>query len=129
LVDGQEVLTEQGVKEVNTTSKGAGVLGYAKWGKVISASGSKEYNDAKIKEVEIFDEVGIVEPLRFIISDTWLKVWPKYANEWETMVTKAIVGNISMEEYKTFVDNVNNDPDVKKAYQEFAANYKAFSGN
>jgi len=126
VVDGQKVLTEQGVKEVNTTSKGAGVLAYAKWGKVVSASGSKEYNDAKIKEVEIYDEVGIVEPFRYILSDTWLKVWPKYEAEWQTVVTKAIVGQITMDEYRRFVDTVNGDNDVKQAYQEFAAAYEAF---
>jgi len=126
IVDGTKVLTDQGVKEVNTTSKGAGVLAYAPWGKVISASGSKEYNDAKIEEVKIYDEVGIVEPFRYVTSETWLKVWPKYETEWQTMVTKAIVGQISMDEYKAYVDKLNADPDMLTAYKEFAASYEAF---
>jgi len=126
VVDGQKVLTEQGVKEVNTTSKGAGVLAYAQWGKVVSASGSKEYNDAKIKEVEKYDEVGIVEPFRYILSETWLKVWPKYETEWQTMVTKAIVGQISMDEYKAYVDKLNADPQMRTAYKEFADSYADF---
>ncbi|WP_248926969.1 extracellular solute-binding protein [Paenibacillus hamazuiensis] len=128
LVDGQKVLTDQGVKEVNTTSKGAGVLAYAKWGKVESASGTKAFNDAKKKEVEKFDEIGKVNPFAYTTSVTWNNTWPKYDNEWKTMVTKAIVGQISMDEYKAYVDKLNNLPEMKTAFKEFAASYKSFSG-
>ncbi|MBW7459236.1 ABC transporter substrate-binding protein, partial [Paenibacillus sepulcri] len=128
VVDGQKVLTEQGVKEVNTTSKGAGVLAYSMWGKVESASGSKEYNDAKKKAVEIFDQVGKVSPFKYSFSNTWNDTWPKYENEWKTMVTKAIVGQITMDDYRAYVDKLNNLPEIKQAYQEFAESYKAFNG-
>ncbi|MDF2958491.1 MAG: extracellular solute-binding protein family 1 [Paenibacillus sp.] len=129
VVDGQKVLTEQGVKEVNVTSKGAGVLAYSKWGKVISASGSKAFNDAKMKEVAIFDEVGKVYPVRGLISNSWIATWPKYDSEWKTMEAKAIVGQISMEEYKAYVDKIRNLPEMKKAFKEFADAYKAFNAN
>ncbi|MHA6482699.1 extracellular solute-binding protein [Paenibacillus sp. strain BS8-2] len=126
VVDGQKVLTEQGVKEVNTTSKGAGVLAYAKWGKVTSASGSKAYNDAKIKEVEKFDEIGKVNPYRIISSDEWIAIWPKYETEYLSMVTKAIVGQISMDDFKAYVDKLNNLPEMKAAYLAMAEQYKQF---
>ncbi|TBL70432.1 extracellular solute-binding protein [Paenibacillus thalictri] len=126
VVDGQKVLTDQGIKEVNTTSKGVGVLAYEKWGKVISASGNKAYNDAKIKEVEKYDEIGLVDPFRYLISDSWINVWSKYENEWRANVTKAIVGQISMDEYRSFVDKINNLPETKTAYKEFAEHYKTF---
>ncbi|TDF96164.1 extracellular solute-binding protein [Paenibacillus piri] len=125
-VDGQKVLTEQGVKEVNTTGKGVGVLTYEKWGKVISASGNKAYNDAKIKEVEKYDEIGLVDPFRYLVSNTWINVWAKYENEWKAAVTKAIVGQISMDDYRQFVDKVNSLPETKQAYKEFAEHYKTF---
>ncbi|TBL79597.1 extracellular solute-binding protein [Paenibacillus thalictri] len=127
-VDGQKVLTEQGVKEVNTTSKGAGVLAYAKWGKVESASGTKAFNDAKKKEVEKFDEIGKVNPFAFSQSTTWNNTWTKYENEWKAMVTKAIVGQITMDEYKAYIDKLNNLPEMKTAFKEFAASYKQFMG-
>ncbi|WP_246079252.1 extracellular solute-binding protein [Paenibacillus piri] len=126
VVGGQKVLTDQGVKEVNTTSKGAGVLAYAKWGKVESASGDKAYNDAKKKEVEAYDTIGKVDPYRY--SATFNNTWPKYENEWKSMVTKAIVGQISMDEYKAYVDKINNLPDMKKAYQENKASNDEFNG-
>lgn len=126
VVDGQKVLTEQGVKEVNTTSKGAGVLAYAKWGKVISASGNKAYNDAKIKEVENFDELGKIDPYRIISSDSWISTWPKHEPEFKSMVTKAIVGQIAMEELEAYVDKLNQLPEMRKAYLDMAAAYKQF---
>ncbi|TVY11297.1 extracellular solute-binding protein [Paenibacillus cremeus] len=128
LVDGQKVLTDQGVKEVNTTSKGAGVLAYAKWGKVESAGGTKAFNDAKKKEVEKFDEIGKVNPFAYTTSDTWNSTWPKYENEWKSMVTKAIVGQVSMDEYKAYVDKIVNLPEMKTAFKEFATAYKGFGG-
>ncbi|MCU6794040.1 extracellular solute-binding protein [Paenibacillus sp. WQ 127069] len=128
VVDGQKTLTEQGVKEVNVTSKGAGVLAYSKWGKVISASGSKAFNDAKIKEVEKFDELGLVDPFRGIISPTWLNTWPKYESEWKTMEAKAIVGQISMDEFKAYTAKLRALPEMKKAFKEFSDAYKTFTG-
>lgn len=126
--DGQKVLTEQGVKEVNTTSKGAGVLAYAKWGKVISASGDKAFNDAKIKEVENYDEIGKIDHYRVITSEGWRSTWPKYSDEYASMVTKAIVGHIPMEEFRAYVDQLNNQPDIQEAYQQMAEAYKQFNG-
>lgn len=125
--DGQKVLTEQGVKEVNTTSKGAGVLAYAKWGKVISASGDKAYNDAKIKEVENFDEIGKIDFYRVITSEAWRETWPKYADEYSSMLTRTIVGQSSVEQLKAYVDKLNNQPDIKQAYQEMAKAYEQFN--
>ncbi|MGF9697353.1 extracellular solute-binding protein [Paenibacillus sp. MABNR03] len=125
--DGQKVLTEQGVKEVNTTSKGAGVLAYAKWGKVISASGDKAYNDAKIKEVENFDEIGKIDFYRVITSEAWRETWPKYGDEYSSMMTRTIVGQISVEEFKAYVDKLNSQPDIKQAYQEMAKAYEQFN--
>ncbi|MCP1182376.1 hypothetical protein [Paenibacillus sp. 1781tsa1] len=125
--DGQKVLTEQGVKEVNTTSKGAGVLAYAKWGKVISASGDKAYNDAKIKEVENFDEIGKIDFYRVITSEAWRETWPKYSDEYSSMLTRTIVGQTSVEQFRAYVDQLNNQPDIKQAYQEMAKAYDQFN--
>jgi putative aldouronate transport system substrate-binding protein len=126
LVNGQKQLTELGTKEVNTTSKGAGVLGYVKDGRVMNFSATKAYNDAKIEEVKQFDKVGKVDPSSFSVSETWLKTWPKYQKEFDSMVTQAIVGQISINDYKAYVDKLNNMPDFKLAYKEFAESYKSF---
>lgn len=124
--DGQKVLTEQGVKEVNTTSKGAGVLAYAKWGKVISASASKAFNDAKIAEVEVFDEIGKIDPYRVVTVESWINAWPQHDTEYKSMMTKAIVGQISLEDFDTYVAGLREQPALKQAFLDMAAAYKQF---
>ncbi|HEY5560259.1 MAG TPA: hypothetical protein VIK72_00635 [Clostridiaceae bacterium] len=126
-VDGAKILTAQGIKEVNVTSKGAGVLAYSKWGKVWSASAPKAYNDAKEKEVGIYDEVGKINLFNnTLISTTWGQTWPKFDDEFTAMQTKAVVGQISMAEFKTYVKKLNDNPDLQKAFKEFAQSYKDF---
>lgn len=123
--DGQKVLTELGVKEVNTTSKAVGTLQYAKWGKVESTSGDKAYNDALKQQVESFDTIGKIDPMSGLRSSTYDQVWPKYSSERETMETKAIVGQISMDEYKSYIQKIVSDPELKKGFLELAEAYKA----
>ncbi|MBD2844363.1 extracellular solute-binding protein [Paenibacillus sp. IB182496] len=126
VIDGQKVLNDLGREEINTTSKGAGVLAYAKWGKVESASGSKEYNDAKKESVAHFDEVGKIEPKTGLNSDKWLTEWAKHSSEWQAMVTRAIVGQIPMEEYRAYVEELNELPAMQAAFDELAEEYEAF---
>ena len=124
--EGQKILTDQGAKEVNTTSKGVGVLTYNKYGKVISASGDKAYNDAKIAEVGHFDEIGKISPNTYTATEAWINTWPKYESEFNNMYTKAIVGQITMEEFEAHVDMLNNQPDIKEAYLTMAEAYENF---
>lgn len=127
VIDGQKVLNELGTVEINTTAKGAGVLGYAKWGKVESASGSKEYNDAKKAEVEHFDEVGKTDPMTGLNSDQWLTEWAKHSNEFETKITQAIVGQIDMDEYKDYVSKLLENAELMKAFLELGEEYNSFN--
>lgn len=78
--------------------------------------------------MEIFDEVGKVNPFNYTVSNTWNSTWPKYENEWKANVTKAIVGQITLDEYKAYVEKINNTPEMKKAYKEFTESYKSFTG-
>ncbi|MBM0066409.1 extracellular solute-binding protein [Alkalicoccobacillus gibsonii] len=127
VIDGQKVLNELGEQEINTTAKGAGVLAYAMWGKVESASGSKEYNDAKKEQVEHFDEIGTIDPMTGLHSDAWLNEWAKHVNEWETMVTRVIVGQISIEEYEDYIESINNSPAMMEAFSELGDEYRMFN--
>jgi putative aldouronate transport system substrate-binding protein len=102
------------------------VLTYNKFGKVISASGDKAYNDAKIAEVEHFDEVGKISPNTYTATESWINAWPKYESEFSAMYTKAVVGQIPMSEFEAHVDWINEQPDIKKAYLDMAEAYKNF---
>ncbi|TBL80126.1 extracellular solute-binding protein [Paenibacillus thalictri] len=125
LADGQQQLTDLGKKQVTANGTGAIFpLAYNNKMKVLNPAAPKAYNDAKMKSVEEYAKVGKFDPFSIINSNAWIASWPKYSTEWQSMVIKAIVGQISMDEYKAYVDKINNSPDFKKAYQEFAADYK-----
>ncbi|MCR8632036.1 extracellular solute-binding protein [Paenibacillus radicis (ex Xue et al. 2023)] len=126
MVNGQKVPTELSVKEVNTTSLGAGVFAYVKWGKVDNPGAPKEYVEQKRKEVAEYEKIGVYNIFTWLISNEWVDTWPKYSNEWQSMMTKAIVGQISMDEYKTYVSKLNNLPEFKQAYKEFAKAYSFY---
>ncbi|MFD0677174.1 MULTISPECIES: extracellular solute-binding protein [unclassified Paenibacillus] len=124
VVNGQRVPTELARREINTTSLGVTVLAYTKWGKVDNPAAPKEYNDSKHREVADYESFGFVNPFTGLYSNAWTEVWPKYADEWKSNMTKAIIGKISMDEYRAYVSKLNSMPYFKKAYQELAKAYE-----
>ncbi|WP_240416038.1 extracellular solute-binding protein [Paenibacillus periandrae] len=127
LVNGEVKLTEQHKKDVGSTSPWQPIaLYYDKYGKIGSPAAPKEYNDAKIKQVESqgYFEKGKISPFAVISSVTWTATWPKFEQEWTSMSVKAVVGQISIDEYKAYIKKINDDPNIKKAYKEFAQDYK-----
>lgn len=125
MVDGQQQLTELGVKQVTANGTGAIFpLAYNNKMKVINPAAPKAYNDAKEKSVAAYAQVGKIDPFSIINSNTWTSIWPKYQSDWQSMVVKAIVGQISMDEYKAYIDKLNGSADFQTAYKEFAADYK-----
>ena len=124
LEDGGKKMTEQGTKEINVTSKGAGVLNYSEWAKVDAANAPKAYNDMKHEEVARYVELGLPQFMSHALSDTWAQTWPNYAEEWASMGTKAIFGQITMEEYQAYVDQLRAMPEFKQAFIELAEYYK-----
>lgn len=127
MVDGQPQLTELGTKEVNVTSLQPLVLAEDKWSKVNNPSAPKAYNDAKKQQVEIYEKIGTKNQFDWLVSDTWTASWPKFDNEYQTMLVKAIVGHIPMEEFRTYLDNLRKTPELKKAFQEFAEAEREFN--
>lgn len=121
--DGQIQYTEQGKKEMGLESINWVVTKPDRWNKVYEPSAPKAYNDAKIKRMAIQEEVGKIPYYQVLISETWAKVWPRYSNEFVSKRTQAIIGDISMEEYKSYVDNLNQMSDFKKSYNELAVDY------
>lgn len=122
-VDGQTQFTPLGQKEINITTAQFVVLEPDRWQKVYNGVATKAFNDALIEKFKIQEQIGKYRIHEVLTSETWLKVWPKYIQEWESMRTKAIISQISMDEYKAYVEKLNNLPDFKKSYQEFAQDY------
>ena len=129
VVDGTPVLNKLGIAQINTSSKCVGPLAYAKYGKVDSAAGSKEYNEARRKSVEGYEDVGKIDLWGngTLVSETWQKVWPKYENTFKANEAKTVAGQMSMDEFKAYVMSLRNDPALKPAFKEFAAAYEDFT--
>ncbi|WP_165452483.1 extracellular solute-binding protein [Paenibacillus thalictri] len=130
-VNGDIVLTDQHKKDVGPTSPWQPItLFYDKFGKVTTPAAPKDYNEAKMKKLDAqgYFTKGTISPFSIINSSTWIATWPKFEQEWISMSVKAIVGQITLDEYKTYVAKLNDDPGLKKAFQEFAQDYKTTFG-
>jgi putative aldouronate transport system substrate-binding protein len=128
LVDGSKQLTDLGKKQITANVQQPLPLLFNDWAKVTNPAAPKAYNDAKLKEVQVYAEKGKFDPFAVIFSDAWTATWPKYENEWKSMVSKAVMGEITMDAYKAYVEKLNNMPEFKKAYQEFTVKYKEYYG-
>jgi putative aldouronate transport system substrate-binding protein len=124
--NGERKLTDVGKKEINVDVNQFMVLAEDRWLKVVHPQATKEWNDAKIAQMEKMkaEEVSKIELQLLLQSDTWLKLWPKYSDEWTTMRTKAIIGEVSVADFRAYNEKLVNMPDFKKAFKEFADSYK-----
>ncbi|GAB2536513.1 extracellular solute-binding protein [Gracilibacillus alcaliphilus] len=119
-----KVLTELGREQVDTTALQPFTPGYVKWGKVHYPGASKEENEAKEEEVAGYEELGKQNPFNWLHSSTWVDVWPNYQSEFDSKVTQAIVGEISIEDFRSYVEELRNDEQIKQAFLEFAESYE-----
>jgi putative aldouronate transport system substrate-binding protein len=101
-------------------------LAYNAYMKIDSPAAPEEYNIAQRALIGGYgyEEKGILDPFSVITSQKWIQVWPKYMQSWAAKCTQAVVGEITIEEFQKYVDTINNDPDMKAAYKEFADNYR-----
>ncbi len=124
--DGMKVLNDLGTEHINTTAMQPFTPGYQKWAEVHYPGVSKEENLAKQEEVAGYEELGKQNPFDWLYSSTWVDEWPNYQSEFDSKVTQAIVGDISIEEFSSYVENLRNDEQIKEAFIEFAESYEPF---
>lgn len=125
VIDGQPVLNELGREQIQVTALNPITPRFTQWGKVHSPTASAAENAALEEVAKLYGEHGKVNPFRWLYSETWLEVWPDYDNEFKSMVTRAVVGQISMEQFDQYVEGIRNDPRIRQAFQEYAADYAA----
>jgi len=111
------VMRYQSLQQVVTTIANAEM-------KLISTSAPKEFNDKIIAAAKTYlePEANIrLNHFRAINSDSWAKVWPLYQKTYEENTVKAIVGSMSMDDYRKYISELRSQDDMKKCWQEFAA--------
>ncbi|MEX1029150.1 MAG: extracellular solute-binding protein [Paenibacillaceae bacterium] len=125
LVDGEPVLNDLGKEQIQVTALNPVAPAFSKWAKVHAPSGTKEQNKAKEIEMAPFEEHGKVSPFRWVVSNTWNDTWPEYDATFQSNVVKTVIGQMSMEDLKKYLEGLRNDPKLKQAFKEYAEDYKA----
>ncbi len=131
VVNGYKVVTPLRDKELGSSAPWQVLpLMYYKYMKSDSTAAPEEYNIAHRKMVDSWGyfEKARTDPFDVATSQTWVTAWPKVIREWSSMCVKAAVSQISMAEFRAYVENLNKSPDFQKAYLEFAQSYKDIYG-
>jgi putative aldouronate transport system substrate-binding protein len=124
---GYRVMTPQRDRDMGSSAPWQVLpLAYYSYMKLDSTAAPEAYN---IAERKMFDEYGyekkaVINTFSLLTSTKWAEVWPRYMQNWAARCAQAVVGDITMAEFQRYVDTINNDSEVKAAYQEFAKMYK-----
>lgn len=124
LIDGQPVLTELGEDQVQVRELNPLVPAFNEWGKVHYAGASKEENEGIEEVASLYGEEGRINPFSWLSSEKYNDAWPNYDNEFQSMVTRTVVGDESMEAFEEYVESLRNQPDLKEAFQEYAKDFE-----
>ncbi|WP_274653475.1 extracellular solute-binding protein [Paenibacillus humicola] len=118
-------MTDQGKKEINNSTIEPFVLKMDPWSKTDSPIAPNEINLKNREKVKPILEAGKIDPYSVINSSTWVTQWPKLQGEFTTKRTEAIIGKISMEQYKGYIGQLRSDKQFEPAFKEFAESYKS----
>ena len=131
VVDGFKVATPLRDKELGSSAPWQVLpLMYNKYMKVDSTAAPGAYNIAKRKQLDswgMFDK-GDVNPFAVATSITWVAIWPKDVQEWASMAVKAIVGQVSMADYRGVRRSTERQRRLQEGVSEFAKSYKDVYG-
>lgn len=129
LENGKYVMTEVGKKEIQSFTNDPFSIKRNEWDKVDSPLAPVEVDLANREVAKIaYDEL-MVDPFRSILSPKWTTEWTKHVDEFESTRTKAIMGEISMDDYRAYIDNLRNLPALKEAFLELAESYEELFGD
>jgi putative aldouronate transport system substrate-binding protein len=126
--NGVMVMTDQGKKEINNTTIEPFVLKLDPWSKTDSPLAPHTVNLENREKLKPVLEVAKIDPYSVINSPSWVTQWPKYQGEFTSMRTQAIIGKISMEQYKSYIEQLKAKKEFNQSYKEFGDNYKALFG-
>ncbi|TVY10950.1 extracellular solute-binding protein [Paenibacillus cremeus] len=127
--NGAKIMTDQGKKEINNTTIEPFVMKLDPWSKTDSPLAPTEVNLRNREKVKAVQAVAKIDPYTVINSPTWVTQWPKYSGEFTTMRTQAIIGKITMDQYKAYIDQLRAKKEFAQSYKEFGDNYKSLFGN
>jgi putative aldouronate transport system substrate-binding protein len=119
-------LTPIGQEQINNSSNIPFAIYCPERFKVDSPVAPKAFNEEIQNRCQITYEYGRVNPWRIVSSKTWASEWPAYSQDYTAIRTKAVMGQISMDEYRNYVLSLRNDPIIRQAAEEFTASRNEF---
>ena len=125
--NGYKVVTPQRDKDLGSSAPWQVLpLFYYPFMKVDGTAAPEEFNIAQRKYVEDVGYLtkGKLDPFGLLTSAAWAQVWPRYSQDWLARAVQAVTGQVSMADYNSYLNTLNNNADMKAAYQEFAQAYR-----
>jgi putative aldouronate transport system substrate-binding protein len=127
--DGIPIMTDQGFKEMNIGSYHPFILTSDNGFKVRNPNAPPEFNKETENLVADWDKKGVINPFERYNSPTFNDIWPKFQSEYDTKIVQAVIGDITMNEFKTYQEQLRNKPEMKKAFQEYTKAEKEIKAN
>ena len=124
---GNVISTEEGTNEVTNSCLQCFVTATNEWAKVDSKAADKAYNDETREQMSVLYDYGASELMdwwRVLQSTKWSSIWTEYQDEYNAMETRAVSGQISMDEFREYQKSLREMPEFQEAFQEFAAHYE-----
>lgn len=124
---GNVISTEEGTNEVTNSCLQCFVTATNEWAKVDSKAADKAYNDETREQMSVLYDYGASELMdwwRVLQSTKWSSIWTEYQDEFNAMETRAVSGQISMDEFREYQKSLREMPEFQEAFQEFAAHYE-----
>lgn len=133
LIDGFPVLTEQGKKEVTNSFNAPFIFATAEFAKVDSPLAPMEYNLQTREEMKVLYNAhgtgGHINVFNVLQSPAWSSFWSKTNEEFAAMEASAIIGEITIEEFRAYQDSLLDDSEVQESMLEFKDSYDGYFAN
>lgn len=131
-IEGIHYTKENGKVKVNEEAKKKDPWGNAlivpgifnKYVKAVNLSAPDDVNERQKKMVDDYMAVATPDPFLGLISDTNAKRAADLFKDKDTVMTKVVTGQSSIEDWEAYVNKMKADPDVQKIMKEFADQYK-----
>lgn len=123
---GTRVMTDIGRREIGTGIQQPLPMIANTWAKVVCVTAPKEYNDAKLERVKAIhseESPGTMDIFTAIASATWSQYYPTIQSEYEANFVRTVAGQMAIDEFRAYLASIRENPNAKKAFQEFKVSF------
>ena len=126
--NGTKIMTDVGKTEIGTGIQQPLPMMANTWANTVCATAPKAYNDAQLEACQVIVDKGNTMIYDTLTSATWTDTWPQYQSEYEAKFVQAIVGQISNDEFRSYLADLRAKPEFQQAAQEYRKDYENIYG-